>query len=145
MIRPLTPEDLDTVMDLWLAGNEQAHPFVPEGYWRRAAERVRRELPRAEVLVHVDARTHAVDGFIGLSEDYVAGLFVRADARSQGIGHALLGEAKRRHGELCLHAYRDNPRAVAFYTREGFTVRSESVDEATGAAEYEMAWSAPRA
>lgn len=52
MIRPLTPEDLDTVMDLWLAGNEQAHPFVPEGYWRRAAERIRRELPRAEVLVH---------------------------------------------------------------------------------------------
>lgn len=142
MIRPLAPEDLDAVMDLWLAGNEQAHPFVPDGYWLRAADEVRRELPQAEVLIHEDARTHAVDGFIGMTGEYVAGLFVRADVHSQGIGHALLGEAKRRHDELCLHVYRDNPRAVAFYTREGFTVRSEGVDEATGAAEYEMVWAA---
>lgn len=145
MIRPLAPEDLDTVMDLWLAGNEQAHPFVPDGYWRRAADAVRHELPLAEVLVHENARTHAINGFIGLSGSYIAGLFVRDNARSQGIGHALLSEAKQRHEALSLHVYRDNPRAVAFYTREGFTVRSEGIDEATGAAEYEMVWATTRA
>lgn len=142
MIRSLSPADLDTVMNLWLDGNEQAHPFVPDGYWRAAYEGVRHELPHADVLVHVDPESGAVDGFIGLTGDYVAGLFVRADARSRGIGKALLDEAKRHHRALTLHAYRDNPRAVAFYLREGFTVRSEGTDGETGAAEYEMTWDA---
>lgn len=143
MIRALAPSDLDAVMQIWLSGNEQAHPFVPASYWRGVADAVRRELPHAEVLVHEGADGEP-DGFIGLTGSYVAGLFVSRDARSRGIGSALLAEAKRRHRPLSLHVYRDNERAAAFYLREGFVVVDEGTDASTGAAEYEMAWGEER-
>ena len=33
MVRKFEEKDLETVMELWLAGNLQAHSFIPEQYW----------------------------------------------------------------------------------------------------------------
>ena len=32
MVRKFEEKDLETVMELWLAGNLQAHSFIPEQY-----------------------------------------------------------------------------------------------------------------
>ena len=34
MIREFQTSDTEQVMKIWLSGNEDAHPFVPDGYWR---------------------------------------------------------------------------------------------------------------
>ena len=34
-------------------------------------------------------------GFIGLAEDHIAGIFVRGEAQSRGIGKELLDQVKR--------------------------------------------------
>ena len=47
MIRTYQPADLDRLMQLWLQGNLQAHPFVPASYWEENAADVRRQLPQA--------------------------------------------------------------------------------------------------
>ena len=122
MIRALRPEDLDQVMQIWLDANLEAHCFLPESYWCDHMEEVRAALPAAQVFVYQD--WEGLQGFAGLTGDYLAGLFVRRAARSRGIGRALLERAKERRESLTLHVYRENSPAVRFYQREGFAIRA---------------------
>ena len=82
-----------------------------------------------------------IDGFIGLTENHIEGIFVAKAARSKGIGKALLDYAKSRRPRLDLSVYQKNERALAFYQREQFTVQSEGIDEDTNEAELQMLWS----
>lgn len=59
---------------------------------------------------------------MGLTDGYIAGIFVSEAFREQGIGTALLAEAKRRFSELSLHVYVKNEQAVQFYENEKFYV-----------------------
>lgn len=138
MIRVLELLDLEAVMKIWLDANTGAHSFIPETYWQSHYEEVRELLPQAEVYVYEeDGR---ISGFLGLTDSYIAGIFVKEDARSRGIGKQLLDYAKGIRQELCLSVYRKNSRAVRFYEREGFAVQSEQVDEATNEKEWIMKW-----
>ena len=138
MIRALRPEDLDQVMQIWLDANLEAHCFLPESYWCDHMEEVRAALPAAQVFVYQD--WEGLQGFAGLTGDYLAGLFVRRAARSRGIGRALLERAKEGRGSLTLHVYRENSPAVRFYQREGFAIRAAEREENTGREEYHMEW-----
>ena len=141
MIRKFETQDLDAVMQIWLEGNLDAHPFIPASFWTGHFETVRDMLPQAELYVHEDAGTRQIDGFIGLTENHIEGIFVVKSARSKGIGKALLDYAKSRKPRLDLSVYQKNERALAFYQREQFTVQSEGIDEDTNEAELQMLWS----
>ncbi len=136
-IRQMRPDDIDEVMAIWLQGNLQAHPFVAPAYWHDNAPRVRKAIQEAEVWVCDDS---GIQGFIGMVDGYVAGLFVREAARCQGVGTALLDKGKESSESLVLHVYRKNHIAVDFYLHSSFRITSTSVDDATGEEEYEMAW-----
>lgn len=140
MIRKFHPSDLEDVMDLWLHGNTAAHDFIPEEYWQQHFLQVKEMLPKAELYVYEDDNTGTRDGFVGLSDHYIAGIFVKENARSQGIGKRLLNYVKSIKGNLTLKVYVRNQRAVKFYQREGFLVQSQGMDEDTGEQEYIMAW-----
>ena len=51
-----------------------------------------------------------VQGFVGLNDEYIEGIFVSEEMQSCGIGN----------------------RAISFYQREGFIIQCEGLDEATG-------------
>lgn len=138
MIRAFRPADLPRVMEIWLTANLQAHPFVDEGYWRDNEDIVRSMLPRAEVYVWEEQGE--LRGFVGLMEEYIAGIFVDGPCRGQGGGKALLDHAKGRHDRLTLQVYEKNRGAVRFYLREGFRCLRESVEEDSGETEYLMGW-----
>lgn len=138
MIREFQRDDLERVLEIWLAANLQAHGFIPRAYWEEQLETVRDLLPRAGLYVWRDGGV--VQGFIGLSGDHVEGLFVRPPLQGRGIGKALLDRAKNSRRRLTLNVYRKNERAAAFYRREGFQVRGEGVDGNTGEPEYTMVW-----
>lgn len=137
-IREYRPDDLDAVLALWLAGNLDAHPFIPRAYWEGNLPLVREQIPQAETLTAEHGGEIA--GFLGLTGNYVAGVFVSRALRSQGVGRALLDEAKRRRPCLELHVYRKNRRALAFYRREGFEEQGAQTDEATGEEELCLTW-----
>ena len=141
MVRKFETQDLDAVMQIWLHGNLDAHAFIPASFWEAHFEMVRDLLPQAELYVHEDAGTRQIDGFIGLTENHIEGIFVVKSARSKGIGKALLDYAKSRKPRLDLSVYQKNERALAFYQREQFTVQSEGIDEDTNEAELQMLWS----
>ena len=128
-------------MQIWLQANLDAHAFIPASFWEAHFEMVRDLLPQAELYVHEDAGTRQIDGFIGLTENHIEGIFVVKSARSKGIGKALLDYAKSRKPRLDLSVYQKNERALAFYQREQFTVQSEGIDEDTNKAELQMLWS----
>lgn len=140
MIRKYRGADLDAVMQIWLEANIQAHSFVPEKYWRDHYEPVRAALPQAEVYVCENEVSGVLEGFAGLDGSYIAGIFVREDARSKGVGKQLLDYVKNIKSSLTLNVYKKNERAIRFYRRELFMVRSESVCEDTGEDELVMGW-----
>ncbi len=138
MIRKFQKPDTASVMQIWLNGNKDAHPFIPKEYWESNFGMVQKQLVQAEVFVY---ELHGeIQGFIGLVDRYIAGIFVNQKHRSLGVGKHLLDYVKSKHGFLSLAVYQKNNRAVAFYFREGFSVLSEEFDESTGEVEYTMVW-----
>ena len=140
MIRKFENLDLDAVMQIWLQANLDAHAFIPADFWTGHFDMVRDMLPQAELYVHEDKDTRQIDGFIGLTENHIEGIFVAKSARSKGIGKALLDYVKPRRPRLTLGVYQKNERALAFYRREQFVVQSEGIDEDTNEAEIQMLW-----
>ena len=138
MIRSLEKQDIDRVMAIWLTSNIQAHSFIPKEYWQYNFEAVREILPQAEVFIYETEKR--ILGFIGLSGDYIEGIFVDEAVRSQGIGKQLLDYVKQEHQELYLQVYVENERAESFYKREGFLVEKEEREAETGAIERRMLW-----
>lgn len=140
MIRRMGEGDLEAVAAIWLDANREAHDFIPASYWLGHFEEVRTALAQAEVWVFEAEARAEISGFIGLQEDYIAGIFVRREARSGGVGRQLLDHVKAGRRQLRLQVYRKNSRAAAFYRREGFYVLEEGVDPETGEAELLMEW-----
>ncbi len=138
MIRKMEDEDIDKAAKIWLDTNVQTHHFIPEKYWKDNYEAVKTMLPLAEVYVYEAG--NSIQGFIGLDEDYIAGIFVQGKAQSCGIGKRLLDFVKSRKKQLSLNVYLKNVRAVSFYEREGFKILRENIDQGTGEREYVMIW-----
>lgn len=140
MIRKFETQDLDTVMQIWLHGNLDAHAFIPASFWKAHFEMVRDMLPQAELYVHENEAPRQIDGFIGLTGNHIEGIFVAKAARSKGVGKALLEYAKSRKPSLTLSVYQKNQRALAFYRRKQFVVQSEGIDEDTNEADIQILW-----
>lgn len=138
MIREFQAGDLDKVMSIWLSANLEAHSFVDPEYWRGNFDAVKTMIPQAEVWVSEGG--NGIDGFIGVVDDYIAGIFVDASARAAGVGSQLLDRAKQSRTSLRLSVYQKNEPAVAFYRRRGFQIGKESVDPETSEPEYTMIW-----
>ena len=102
---------------------------------------VKEMLPDATVYVYEDNASKNIIGFIGLNEDYIEGIFVERTMRSHGIGRQLLDYVKAIKPAMSLNVYQKNSRAVAFYQREHFVIRSESLDSATNEKDFLMVWS----
>ena len=138
MIRKLKIDELEIVMKIWLKTNIEAHNFISADYWLGNYELVKKMLPDATIFVYEEE--NAILGFIGLIENYIAGIFIDANSQSKGIGKALLDYVKKSYSELSLQVYKKNSRAVRFYLREDFVVLNEQADENTGKTELVMNW-----
>ena len=138
MIRKLRKADINNVADIWLDTNIKAHYFIPAQYWKRNFDLVKELLLQATVYVYEDKQE--IQGFVGLSDEYIEGIFVSAEMQSQGIGKILLNYVKGKRNNLLLNVYQKNARAISFYQREGFEIQCNGIDEATGERDYAMAW-----
>lgn len=138
MIRKLQKVDINRVADIWLKTNLKAHYFIPEQYWTNNYEVVKEMFPQADVYVYEDDKI--IQGFVGINDEYIEGIFVSDEMQSRGIGKMLLDYIKDKKDRLQLKVYQKNVRAMSFYQREGFTIQSEGMDEFTGEKEYVMNW-----
>ena len=138
MIRKFEMQDLDGIMQLWLETNISAHSFIASDYWENNYAAVKELIPNADVYIY--ETNGIVQGFVGLMDDYIAGIFVSGQFQSQGIGQKLLDYVKNQNSKLSLDVYKKNESAVKFYLRENFAVANEQLDDNTGEIELRMNW-----
>ena len=110
MIRSLQKADINRVADIWLDTNLKAHSFISAQYWESNYELVKEMLSQAEVYVYEDGQK--IQGFIGLSDKYIEGIFVSEKMQSQGIGKLLLNYIKDRKDVLNVFIHGSIPEKV---------------------------------
>jgi ribosomal protein S18 acetylase RimI-like enzyme len=121
-IRPYEPAtDQARVLDIWLAASRAGHPFLTEA--DLATQRMLvRDLYLEQAETWVATMAGRIEGFIGLLDAFIGGLFVDPEAHRSGIGRALVQHAAARKGALTVDVYAANEAALAFYARLGFTL-----------------------
>ncbi len=140
MIRKAAPEDYMLLSEIWLNASIAAHDFVPAEFWEKNAEDMREVyLPGSETWV-IEADGNPA-GFFCLSGNVLAAIFVTASEQGSGLGSRLIERAKELRENLELTVYKENPRAVSFYQKHGFSVREERIDVHTSHTEFVMMWS----
>lgn len=139
MIRKMRKDDIESISKIWLDTNIKAHNFINENYWKDNLESVKELFLEAEIYVYED-NENVIQGFIGLDDNYIAGIFVCQSVQSQGIGKQLVDYVKKIKPCINLKVYKENTRAIKFYQRENFEIKNESIDENTGEEEYSMEW-----
>lgn len=138
MIRKFQPDDTKRVMDIWLNSNIEAHSFVPKDYWISNYSFVQEQLIQANIYIYEQG--NIIKGFVGMTDNYMAGIFVDKNFRSMGIGKMLIDYIKEIYPSFYLNVYKENRRAVDFYKREGLNIISEETDMDTQRQEYTMEW-----
>ncbi|AKO97681.1 Acetyltransferase [Marinovum algicola DG 898] len=83
-------------------------------------------------------------GFIARNGEEIDALFVAAPERGQGVGVALLDDAKARANRLELWTFQRNTGAQKFYEREGFAevTRSDGASNQEQLPDVRYAWEA---
>lgn len=76
---------------------------------------------------------------VAVSDENCDAAFVKV-AQSKGIGKQLLDYMKKVKSTLRLNIYQKNERAIQFYLREEFRIKSGNVDDNTGEKEFIMVW-----
>lgn len=102
-----------------LTGWNAATPWLPRVHSRAS------EKGFAQMLVDRGWTTVARDGarvlgFLSRDKRKVHALYVSCHARGQGVGKALLDQAKQAMDSLSLYTFQNNVDAQRFYLREGF-------------------------
>ena len=58
-----------------------------------------------------------IQGFVGLNDEYIEGIFVSDEMQSCGIGKLLLDYIKDKKVSLRLNVYQKNARAISFLSK----------------------------
>ncbi len=119
-VRPYLSADFEETFALWRAVSLATYDFLPpqtededRGYFRRVIA-VENELVVAE-----DDRV--IVGYLAQCGDLVDRLYVAVERHGEGVGSALLDEARRRSPErVRLFTHQKNVGACRFYERRGF-------------------------
>ncbi|MFJ2895511.1 GNAT family N-acetyltransferase [Streptomyces sp. NPDC087218] len=128
-LRRATAEDAGPLTRLFLASRAAAMPYLPKVHSDEdtLAWMTHVVLPGTTVWIAETAAGNGTGpgeplGFVSVDGAELEHLYLRPDARRQGIGSLLLDRARRSSaGELTLYVFRRNTDARAFYERHGFT------------------------
>jgi putative acetyltransferase len=132
-IRRATPNDRDTLFDVWLRSVEATHAFVSDADIQAFKPLVRDYLASNEtefwVLCDADG---AVAGFMGMAGPTMESLFLAPEFHRRGGGRRLVKHARSLYGELTVDVNEQNTAAVGFYQACGFVVEGRSELDGSG-------------
>jgi putative acetyltransferase len=79
------------------------------------------------VLLHCNKNMGGdINGFIGVAEDKIEMLFISPNSQGHGIGSALCQYAIQQLGATKVDVNEQNPRAIEFYKKMGFSIVNRS-------------------
>jgi GNAT superfamily N-acetyltransferase len=110
-------------VSLWRTSKRDAFPYVPVQQHYTLAEDTTyfREIVAVECVVWLAEVAGRLAGLLAIKDDYIDQLFVAVGRQRQGVGTALLQQAREQspHG-LRLYTFQKNSPARAFYEKHGF-------------------------
>lgn len=125
-------------MEIWLKSNIEAHNFVDKNYWINNFDLVKSMIKESEIYIYEE--NNKILGFIGLSENYIAGIFIDKEFRNKGIGKNLLDYAKDKKDKLYLNVFEKNNKAMNFYIKNQFIISEKNFDDENNEYEYKLIW-----
>ena len=133
------------LLDLWVAAWRRVMPDIDFEARRPWFVDHLRELEDAGTAIRCafDTATGAMLGFVTIdpATGHLDQIAVAPAAQGGGAARALLAEARRLSpGLVTLDVNVGNPRAIAFYRREGFQTISESVNPRSGLPTLALSW-----
>lgn len=146
-LHPFVWAHLPELTDLWVASWAATMPeidFDARRPWLVEHLRALHETG-VDIVCAFDETNGAMAGFVTIDPrtGHLDQIAVARQARGSGAAQALLDEAKRRApGRVRLDVNAANPRAVAFYLREGFRKVGEGVNPRSGLATIDLEWRA---
>jgi putative acetyltransferase len=143
IVRPMRPEDLPAVLDVWVAAWQVAYPAIDFAKRRGWATDHIAELERTGSQSAIALRGARIVGALVVNPDtgYLDQIVAATEEQGRGVGDCLLAEARRLSPtRLDLHVNADNARAIRFYEKHGFTVAGHDVNPRSGAPIYLMSW-----
>ncbi|MFG1429126.1 GNAT family N-acetyltransferase [Roseixanthobacter glucoisosaccharinicivorans] len=145
IVVPFAPAHLPALADLWVATWARTMPeidFEARRPW--LLEHIAKLHGQgAETHVALDAPAGAPAGFVIIDPNtgYLDQLAVAPAHWGQGAAEALMAAAQHRApAGIALDVNQDNPRAVAFYQKLGFTIASAGQNPMSGRAIWRMEW-----
>jgi putative acetyltransferase len=142
-LRPFASDDTENLCALWVESWNATIPaidFASRLNWFR--DWLPAHLGSGGAVICAELAGE-IAGFVGIDPagGHMEQLAVRPGSFGTGVGRALVDAAKA----LCpagitLRVNQDNPRAVAFYRRAGFTVTAEGVNAGGTLLVFDMAW-----
>ena len=138
MIRKIEDNDIDEIMDIWVASTIKAHDFISKEYWEANFNLVKDEyIPMSDTFVYEDEE--GIKGFISIiNNEFIGALFVDNNYQGLGIGSKLIQYACDLYNDLTLAVYKDNRKSVQFYKKMNFEIVSEGINEDSKYPEYIM-------
>ncbi|MBU7216529.1 GNAT family N-acetyltransferase [Staphylococcus gallinarum] len=130
-------QTLNILGDIWLKTNIETHNFIDKSYWIDNQNDVIKAFKSADIFIFKES--DKIKGFCGVINGYIAGIFVKNEWQSKGIGSLLIKYLQNIYDSLNLKVYKNNIRAVAFYKLLGFHISGQEIDE-TNNIEYLMSW-----
>ena len=104
---------------VWAASVRATHDFLSEADFSEISDLVRDVyVPNAEFLVA--EQEGQVVGFMGMTDLKIDSLFIAPSVFGQGLGRALVEQARKVGRPLLVDVNEQNSGAVAFYQRLGF-------------------------
>ncbi|MBN1333007.1 MAG: GNAT family N-acetyltransferase [Synergistales bacterium] len=107
MIRAYRQADIDKVLNIWLDASIKAHHFIEKEFWESKVIDMRESyLPASEIFVFEE--DEIIKGFVALSGDTLAAIFVSPNEQGKGIGKQLIDKSKEVRRNLELTLYKEN-------------------------------------
>lgn len=121
-----TKDDYLKLIEIWEASVRATHSFLSEENIRNLRPLILEHYFDAVDLRVAKNENGEIVGFIGVAEQNVEMLFISPEYRNKGIGSLLLKNAIQNQGAQKVDVNEQNPDAIGFYERLGFSVVGRS-------------------
>ncbi len=142
-VRPMMPEDLPALLDLWVESWRAAYPRIDFGARRGWAETRFAELQRNGARIFVAETDGRLDGLVTVEPKtgFIDQIVVATGSQRRGIASQLVAAARGVSPDVLeLLVNQDNAPAVAFYRREGFVIAGHEANPGSGEPTFRMVW-----
>ena len=116
---------ISSLVTVWESSIRATHDFFSETNIREIKKYVFQAIEEIPILV-VAVDNKETLAFMGIAEDKLEMLFLSPDYFQQGIGYKMISTAIQDYQIKYVDVNEQNPKALKFYLRQGFTIFKRS-------------------